>query len=253
MALSACSQKIRSPFSFRLFDNSILKDLAIAVEKEDTKTIVQILKNKTLNINFQEPLYSRTLLHLSVANNKLLATKLLLANNASLSVRDYQDDMPIHIAAVNITRKSNGYAILKLLIEKGADVNAFSRHNKDLKATDFFVPIQGGVEDLKSAKLLIAKGADIYVKTPDSTFLVWQRLLLNYEDENIFVLRHLVIEKRFSIPNPIMYTFDREAIDIRYLLNKMKVSGAKETARNELLDYLRQIDFPANGVYKEKK
>ena len=83
---TACSQNRGPGYQFNLFKNTPSWELAKAVEREDEKGMIKILGKKNVDINLQEPEYRNTVLHLAIANDKLLSTKILLENNANYDI-----------------------------------------------------------------------------------------------------------------------------------------------------------------------
>jgi hypothetical protein len=66
----------------------------------------------------------------------------------------------------------------------------------------------------------------------------------------------MIVDKKMPIPQFIVYNIPKkEPADIYYFLERENFRGdaKKEKAKQDILDYLKQIDFPKNGVYKEKE
>lgn len=250
---SSCSQNntLGPGYSWELFKNTPTWDLAKAVAKQDTAEIYSIIKKGNANINFQEPKFKRTLLMLAVGNDKYLSTMALLKMGADVNVRDTRDDQAIHEAISYINLKEHSYDILKLLIEYHCDVNSVS-----MKGTNY-TPLAGAIENLSCAKLLLDNGADPYQKS-DSTYDVWFNLLAldNESNENIYVAQYMIIDKKLLIPNPIFYTGPniikpRTVFDLLDKDNTLSNTKRQET-KEKIIEYLHQINFPKNQVYKEK-
>jgi hypothetical protein len=67
-AFSACSQNNGPGYLFDLFKNTASWKLAKAVQRKDQKEIEQILNEKKIDLNFQEPRFGKTILHFAFGN-----------------------------------------------------------------------------------------------------------------------------------------------------------------------------------------
>ena len=258
----ACSQnqKFGPGYQFYLFKNTPNWELAKAVEREDAVRIKKLIKENKLNVNLQEPQFGNTLLYLAVGNDKPISTKALLEMDANLNIADFEKYKPIHEASRFIPLKKNTLKILELLIQYGADVNDTLVQRKGNDTSYFYVPLMGACENLACAKLLLEHGAKPYIKQTSTFFgdnyIIWSQLLVDDLDENIYVARYMVVDKMMPIPKFIVYNIPKkEPADIYYFLEKENFRGdvKKEKAKQDILDYLKHIDFPVYGVYEEKE
>ena len=246
--MPSCSQspKLGPGYRWDLFNGTVNRELAIAVKNEDTAKIYSIVKEGKGDVNLKEPKFGRTLLLLAVGNDKLQSTKALLKAGANLDIADFSGDQPIHEAVQYIKLKNNAFPILELLIKSGADVNALSTKGPHK------VPLEGAVEDLQCAKLLLENGANAYYRNSDSAYVVWTNVLLNIDD-NIEVARHMIIERKMPVPNPILFSYhDNVPRDIFDLLKLIDYSNnpTKQQTKVEIVNYLKKLNFPANQVYR---
>jgi hypothetical protein len=109
----------------------------------------------------------------------------------------------------------------------------------------------GATSSLACTKLLLSNGANLYIRF-HGTFPIWQRMLGYPFDENIFVAKYLIINRKMLIPNPITVSVPkREPIDIFSILQKFRGDSLKEKTKQEILDYLRKIDFPKHQIYNK--
>lgn len=97
-----------------LVDNYGETALKIAIRNNHNLTAVILINNGTiLNLPSKNPE-----LNLAVMYNNLFLVRYLISKKAKTDLRDYQNYLPIHVAAVN------GFtAIVKELISAGADIN----------------------------------------------------------------------------------------------------------------------------------
>jgi uncharacterized protein len=246
-SLFSCSQEygLEPGYQWELFQSTPEWELAKAVAKEDTIAITELLKTGKFNVNRQEPKFGRTLLMLAVGNDKLKSVKALLQNGADVHARDINDDQAIHEAAYYISLKKNAYPIMDLLLQFGANSNAVSAKGYPT------VPLQGAVADSSCAELLLKHGADLYYRNSDSTYVVWTALC-DYQNDNIFMARHLIVENRNLVPNPILLTFPNKIPrGIYELLNILPCNDAERCqAKEQIIRYLKKEGFPEHGTYK---
>lgn len=259
ITMSSCSQSqsLGPGYEFDLFKNTPNWQLAQAVNKEDTDAISHILKNGGTNINFQEPQYGNTVLSLAISNGKLLSVKTLLEYGANMNLKDSDHFEGIHVATDMISLRKNVPEILEMLLQHGADPNMVTNSTISYVDTShFYLPLMGAVENLKCTQLLLDHGANLYYKKGE-TYPIWQVLLMLDipNNENILVAKYLIVDQHMPIPDPIFYTIpNHQPRGALYLLNKFNVYNdpKKEQAKQEILDYLKKINFPQNGIYKEK-
>jgi ankyrin repeat protein len=241
-------------FDFKLFINSPVKELAIAVEKEDVKKINEVLKDKSINVNYQEPKFGHTLLMLAVANNKIKSVEALLKNNANpnLTSRENEDNS-IAIAAENYSDVCDT-AILNLLTNYGGDVNFTQLINRVenngmhsiVNRTTLMIAVRNDCYLI--VKYLIDKGAKINVYTYYEGYgAITEAIIQN----NLKIVKYLIIDKQATIPS---YIFKRQAnisykgepekyLTITDLLNEQQYDKGTENykLREEIISYLENL------------
>jgi ankyrin repeat protein len=89
-------------------------------------------------------------------NEHVAVAKLLIEKGADVNAKDKYDIPPLHKAL-----EKGLVDIAKLLIDKGADINAKCKHDR----TSLHFAAYNGLKDM--VELLLAKGADTTVRTTD--------------------------------------------------------------------------------------
>jgi ankyrin repeat protein len=131
-------------------------ELNEATKAGDVVKIRQLLEQGA-DINAKSGVFEWTPLHIAIALGKPYIMKLLIEKGADLEARDRDQRTPLQIAALSgFIENAKIYTnIAKLLIEKGADVNA---RDTSQSTPLHFAAFRGNVY---LAELLIKKGADI--------------------------------------------------------------------------------------------
>ncbi len=251
--ISSCAQRsgFGEAYQFSLFNNTPNEKLAEAVKNEEVETIKRLAESGKYDLNFQEPRFGRTLLMLAVGNDKLNSVKALLKEKADVNKRDSFNLSPILEATKYIPLKKNTAGILKELIKYGANVNDTSFNRRDNDTLSMTVPLSEATSNLLCTKILIDNGANIYFRN-ENIYMVWYELFFN-GFENILVARYLIVDKKFPIPSPIEGGVKGRSPDIFSLLSKINVGtdSASQKAAQDILEYLKKIDFPNNQVYHQ--
>jgi len=146
---------------YRLFQGTPVWELAKAVWDEDVSRIDKIVsKNKQL-INFQEPIFGRTLLILTISNQQYKSFEALIEQRADISIHDTYSGTSALIEACSF--KQYEIKFVELLLESGANVNDIETGERKEWNTTRFTPLiaaaKTGMLDL--VELLIRNGADI--------------------------------------------------------------------------------------------
>jgi ankyrin repeat protein len=142
--------------------------LMMAVHSRDTE-IVRLLLDKGADVAVKEPYYGRTALHVAAQVADADMMRMLLATSGNPDIRDSDDSTPLMIAAsINIE-------VVKVLIEKGADVNARNKHGG--------TPLMMAIGSLQTMRLLLEHGADVNAKDKDNWTALERALLRGCPDE----------------------------------------------------------------------
>jgi len=237
-------------FDFALFRHTPVRELASAVEADDTARIRAAIAAAMGNIDYQEPKFGNSLLTLAVVDNKPLATKMLLEFGANPNLHSPQDDLTPFLAACeyldyNLKNwRENWRQVLALLIDHGANVNDSQttvqhngKYSHTLTVTALEYVVRFGKVDV--VELLLDKGArlDIYPKNGPSSILV----LAAY---NLDVLRYLLVEKGVSIPDYAVIreegTVNEKKLSLEQLLVEDSVgeNSHRREQYNEILTFL---------------
>jgi ankyrin repeat protein len=131
--------------------------------------MVKLLLERSANVNARDS-FDQTPLHLAAMSNKPEIAELLLANGAAIEARaKYSDDRPeampsltpLHLASANL--KPAGIAMVKLLLEKGANVSARDRLDRTpLHLATMFEPARNSTDIME---VLLVHGAPIEAKS----------------------------------------------------------------------------------------
>ena len=248
----ACSQNRGPGYKFDLFKATPNWELAKAIEEEDSLGIVNALKDKNVDINLQDKKRGRTLLLLAIGNEKIRSTRILLELGARMDICGNSGVYPINEAVHNVWFSKKSYTLTKLLLEHGADPNQKQIIIKG-KDTNFTrPPMIFAAGNLNCAKLLLDYGANIYLN--DSSFYyVWSYLFIPNFDY-IYTLKYIIVDKKMPIPNPISFSIDKsKSFNIYNQLNRLDFSKdpERQKAKDDILEYLKKINFPNNQVYKD--
>ncbi|MFN7138109.1 MAG: ankyrin repeat domain-containing protein [Limisphaerales bacterium] len=126
-------------------------------------SIVELLLSRGANIGGKNRTGS-TALHVASENGFRTIVETLLKNGADPNATTQRDETPLYLAAARGQRE-----IVELLIKHKADVNAKSKHGE--------TPLHRAVtRDLDTAKLLINKGADVNAVNVNKWSPLWQVL-----------------------------------------------------------------------------
>ncbi len=239
---TGCGPDYMPGFDFKLFRQTPVARLARAVETDDTAAIEKILRDKSIDVDYQEPKFGQALLALSIVNNKLGAAGKLLQHGASPNKRTKHDTNAL-FDALTYTFNCDTIA-LKLLIRYGADVNAIhadTEDHNDLIETPLMAAI--GPEDcIDRVKVLVAAGADINKCTYYPGYGALTDALIM---ENMDVVKYLIVDKNATIPK-YCYKRDLDTSNIQYLTVTDMLNGgnygtdsSRYRLRTEILVYMK--------------
>ena len=134
-----------------IHDTSV--DLFSAIEKNDIKKIRKLLKSG-INLNDHFNFYGNTPLSAALAITNYKIAKLLIDKGANVNKKTRTGGIPL------LSVRDNNYNLIQLLIENGADRNIIIE-GRGAKLIDILFHNLFREKDIKLAKYLIQKGADI--------------------------------------------------------------------------------------------
>lgn len=196
----------------RIYKNTPAWKLALAVKKQDTKSIERIAKKEPQLLNYQDPKYGATLLLWAVGTERYKSAEALLKcgadpNIASTSV----GETPLFVAAGfswvdNDAKKDPKY--VKLLLRYGADPNINfvgsdvpgNRTATEPGTSPLMNSIRCGIEKTKA---LVEAGADINYKSKSGRTAATVALTM----EAIEYAHYLVVEKKAKVTEPYYRRF----------------------------------------------
>lgn len=237
----------------RLFKNTVVWELAKAVESENVEKIKKIGKELTNDINFQEPHFGKTLVEWATYTHRYESTKALLELGANPNLRNLYDGENALINAADIYDDSR---FLKLVLAYGGDPN-----NNDISETAKKFPrsttplITAAMNgNLDNVKLLVEAGAEIDYITYDGLTALKMASLMNQVNN----VKYFVIDKGADYKYPMDSYSDGENI---YLTNRMRswvytIESEDWKCKMELVDFLKKngmnyYDIPVPEVVKE--
>ena len=235
-------------FDFKLFKNTPVWELAKAVEIEDTEQIEIILKDTSIKVDYHEPKFGNTLLMLAVANNKKKAVKKLLEVGANPNEKDYYDNATPLIYACEYHSDNCDTSILKLLIQRHADVNVIQNIDRVeangahsfVKTTPLMITAKSGC--LNIVQILLNSGANINRYTYYEGYGAITEAIIQ---DNLQIAKYLIIDKQAKIPT---YCFirnrgekDEQKLTIMDMLNEQNYDSGSDNYKykGEIISYLK--------------
>ncbi|WPV63906.1 ankyrin repeat domain-containing protein [Chitinophaga sp. LS1] len=154
---------------YRLFKDTPSWELARAVKREDTPAIRSIASGNKMLIDYQEPVYGKTLLMLAVTNHDYLSATALLNVGADPNKHDSYDGASSMIkAAAIVNDQGDNTRFLKLLLSHGGNPNDEETGPRQEGNTTRMTPLLAACFDLidfgspiEKVKLLVKTGADV--------------------------------------------------------------------------------------------
>lgn len=216
-------------FDFRLFEKTPVYQLAKAVETDDTAAIKRILARNKLPIDYRERKYGNSLLSVAVVADREGAVAKLLRAGANPNARSFDGSSPFLKACFYGVNLKNPIAVLKMLIDHGADVNSVQvdtttdqfGHRKNFRRSGLRMLIYNG--SLPGVRLLVDKGVKLNAYGRNDSSLVSYALLI----KDLDIARYFLIEKKLPVPDYVI----------------IRQPGFKNEKKMTLTDMLNERDF----------
>lgn len=238
---------------YRLFQGTPVWELAKAVWDEDVSRIDKIVsKNKQL-INFQEPVFGRTLLMLTISNQQYKSFEMLLKNKANIHIHDTYEGSSALIEACS--SKHYDVPFPEMLLQYGANVNdvQVDVEKEGKTRTALMVASRSGKFDF--VELLIKKRADVNYQNEFKQSALSMATMQNNYEIVIYLLKEGADYKQ-----PIF--FKEEQNRDMYLVDVLRedffdLDTDEYKYKMEIVDFLKSksIDYKATPIpeYIKKK
>ncbi|NUY81910.1 ankyrin repeat domain-containing protein [Flavobacterium sp. MAH-1] len=216
---------------YKLFENTPVKNLALAVQREDILKITEEAQKNRHFINYQEKTYGNTLLMLAINNNDYRSVDALLKIGADPNIHDhYRGGTAVIFAAENDDPK-----YLRSVLEYHGDPNAIEnipyKEDDKIRQTALLAAISTlDTGSLKKVKLLIRAGAHLNYHSYGHTNLpLSEAIMLDRLDVALYLLQN---DADFNL---MLYkTINGEKIYILKALRKCIIDLQSEQYKNKL-------------------
>lgn len=145
---------------YRVFQETPAWELAKAVDDNNTYKIKKILNKNPSIINYQEPIYGKTVLMQAIYHHDYDSFEQLLKLGANINLHDN-----VHGASAIIIacRYNAGVKYIKKLLEYGANPNDIEIGDRRKGNSTRYTPLRGAARrgDIESVKILLRAGADV--------------------------------------------------------------------------------------------
>lgn len=187
---------------YRLFQDTPAWQLAKAVQDGNEKKIRKILVENKKLIDYQEPKYGQSLLHLTINNKQFKSFKMLLENKANVNIYDTFDGCSPIIEASYY----GDVRFVKKLVEYGANINDIEvgkrRVDNGTRNTPLIMAAGSGLGQMDVVKYLVEQGADInYENEFHRTALAESIILDNYD------IAYYLLEHGADYTRPVVYRY----------------------------------------------
>jgi serine/threonine protein kinase len=202
-----------------------------------------------MNPNFQDEL-GQTFLH-KVKSVEL--ARLIIANGVDINIKDKSNNTALHLAVFR-----QDYELVDLLLQHGANANILNGEKKLPINLAIDIGYSGATYNVKVAKLLINKGADVNTRHPIGNLsLLHLAVRANDRDFINFLLNkgadvNIKSEDNFTPLHSIMMVFNEESkislllvergadVNIKNSNGETALDIAKRMCKRDVLNYLRK-------------
>ena len=223
-------------FNVNTFSGSY-RDLVIAIDKEDTASIVKLVKDENLDVNHKDPRYGISLLRWALANRKYYSFQMLLDLNANPNQTDTTKEyVPVTTIAAKIAETSS---YLGLVLKHDGNPNIAASNLKKVQYTEATPLCAAASTSLQNVKLLIENGAEIDF-CPYSNFLPLTTALIA---DKIGIARYLIIEKSADVHKVFTVRVNNDTAKIGEMLrlNVYPLESEEYKLKMQIVDFLKTI------------
>jgi ankyrin repeat protein len=173
---------------YALFDNTPVQKLAAAVKNDRLQEIEDLILNKRMPVNFQEPKFGKTLLMHTVRNKQYLACEQLLKLGANPNIHDHYTGSSaiMNAAFLDNDGKCDGPDFIKLLLYHGANADDIEEGPRppgnSVRSTPLMIAASSRSNSIEKIELLLKSGALInYINEVGENALIVSVLQSNYK------------------------------------------------------------------------
>ena len=169
---------------YRLFEDTPVWTLVKAVRDQDTSAIKKIVKEKKLDINYQEERFGNTLLMLTISNHQYNSCKMLLQLGADPNKPDKYNGSSAILDAAGIIEDGDNTRFLKLLLKYKGNPNYIEVGPRQEGNTTRMTPLMASINGLQNEpslpkiKILVDAGANVNYKNEYGQTVLQQSVLL---------------------------------------------------------------------------
>lgn len=189
--LQSCAQKELTMYDVELFKSTPVWLLAKAVDLQDTIKIKKLIKEDKLYIDYQDPIFDRSLLMWSIFNGRYESFELLLSLGANPNiVSKYDGETPMTYASNYFKDYSIDSRYLKHLLKAGGNPKLVT-YNKENNNVPVDAISYAVTTSLEYTKLLIDAGVSVNHKIGNYNTILESAILQEKAD----IVYYLVVEK----------------------------------------------------------
>lgn len=243
--ITACSENGgKKPLGddVKLFKNTPVWDLARAVEDENVDEIKELVNDKKMPVDYQEPHYGRSLLFFAVFTNKYKSCKALLECGADPNLPDSETGCSPFIEAADMGPDYNtDPKILKLLLSFGGDPNAIEKGDrKEGNGTRNTPLINAAGCCYEKTKILVEAGADVNFVNEYGGNAVGAASL--YREDSEKILYYLIVEKKADPRLHYTVNINGDTLTILHALREWLCDiGSEEwKTKMKIVEYLKE-------------
>jgi len=257
--LFSCDEPELPGYKYSLYEDTPVYELALAIKDDDSSWVNSILKDTTIDVNYQETKFGKSLLEVAIVNQKKKAFLSLLENGANPNLRGLDVGHSI-ISTPFITSCMSGGAkpffcntyYMEQLLIYGADPNSYEiritpdglSHQINALLIAISKKSEVGDDCIEPIRLLIKSGADIDECTDIEGYgAITKSLIL----DRLKIAKYLIVNQKATILDTVYIrrkgTPEEHALSISDLLLEEDYINepGKRRSKLEILNYLDSI------------